>query len=145
MNESGFYKLLKAKVFDKLTGFYYDRLESTVSANGLPDLTYSYAGRHGFIELKYVDINDFDKRPFKPKRNISLSQIMWLNDRGRTGGNCWVWIGTRNNLYIVHYTSVTAYWTLGGMTWGDIRTCAESILPIDNIDEAIVSFILRDG
>ena len=122
MNEQGFYRLVKKHILDKIKYFSYDRLESKVSSNGLPDLTYSYDGRHGFIEFKYEDVESIPTNPFKLSNPISTSQEAWLHDRGEKGGSCWVLIGTMDLIYLISWRSVPRInpLTNSGITWRDI-------------------------
>ena len=97
--EKDFYRWLSSNIFKKIPDFRWDRLESRVSSNGLPDITYSYNGHHGFIELKYADVLEKNEK-FKLKHPVTPSQLFWLSERNRIGGHCYVCIGTIDNIYI---------------------------------------------
>lgn len=57
---------------------------------GLPDLSYSGNGVHGFIELKWVEA--WPVRSTTPLRlpHYTKEQRHWLLSRGRSGGHCWL-------------------------------------------------------
>ena len=59
-------------------------------AVGLPDLSYSHGGVHGWIELKWLE-----HWPYRATTPVRLSrytkeQKHFLLTRGRTGGRCWL-------------------------------------------------------
>ena len=79
--EQKFYKRLRDTVFCRIPGFLWDRVENREHATGMPDIAYSYAGHHGWIELKSVEN--------KGVRLLDPMQMQWLKDRGNAGGgNC---------------------------------------------------------
>ena len=57
---------------------------------GLPDVSYSYTGAHGWIELKWTEA--WPKRSGTPLRlpHYTPEQKYWLLNRGRAGGRCWL-------------------------------------------------------
>lgn len=62
---------------------HFDRIESTFTVNGRPDVNYCIDGREGDMELKVYD----------PKRNgfvLRSSQNIWFKKRIKDGGNCWL-------------------------------------------------------
>lgn len=60
------------------TAIHFSRLEAHVSAPGIPDLTYTFQGTNGFLELKYGD------RKKAPK--IRPTQYAWIRQNVRFGG-----------------------------------------------------------
>ena len=129
MNEKKLYQKLKKNIFDKLPGFYYDRLESKVSSNGLPDIVCSYRERHAFIELKYVD-----SPLFRPKNHVSASQLSWLISRGYAGGYCWLCIGTPDTVYFIPHTKLDGYMLLdNAYSWKEIEGLSAFTFPMNDI------------
>lgn len=62
---------------------HFDRIESTFTVNGRPDVNYCIDECEGDIELKVYD----------PKRGgfiLRASQNIWFKRRVAEGGNCWV-------------------------------------------------------
>ena len=68
-----------------LTTHHEDMLNS-----GIPDLSYTGLGVHGWIELKHA--HAWPKRPGTPLRlkRYTLDQKAFLFTRGRLGGHCWL-------------------------------------------------------
>lgn len=76
MKEKDLYKKLrKALTNDRII---LQRIESPMTASGIPDLCYSYAGVNGFIELKYM--KQWPKRSDTRVRipHFSKAQKLWL-------------------------------------------------------------------
>lgn len=68
-----------------LTTHHEDILNS-----GIPDLSYSGGGVHGWIELKWLEA--WPKRAMTPVRlpHYTKEQRHFLLSRGRAGGRCWL-------------------------------------------------------
>jgi hypothetical protein len=68
-----------------LTTHHEDALQS-----GIPDLSYSGGGHHGWIELKFLKA--WPKRKETPVRiaHYTEEQRHFLLSRGRAGGRCWL-------------------------------------------------------
>ena len=68
---------------------------------GLPDLSYSHSGVHGWIELKWLE--HWPHRATTPVRlsRYTKEQKHFLLSRGRVGGRCWLLlrVGTEHLLF----------------------------------------------
>lgn len=81
------------------------RHEDSVSP-GTPDVSYGYASRNGWIELKHVD--DFPVREATPirVRHFTDEQKLFLEERGKEGGYCWVLLQVGNEYFLFNHTVV---------------------------------------
>lgn len=93
---------VKKKALDKIVGVRFERIEPFVGS-GIPDVTFTYNGHHGWIELKvceYLKKANMDPKQVHLGSPITINwrpdQRKWLYDRDRMGGNCW--------LLVWHYT-----------------------------------------
>lgn len=70
---------------------------------GIPDLSYSYGGVHGWIELKWLEA--WPKREDTPMRlpHYTKEQKHFLLTRGRAGGRCWLLIRVGKEHLILHH------------------------------------------
>jgi len=143
MNEQGFYKLFKTKILDHIPNLMYDRLESKVSSNGLPDLTYAYSRRHGFIEFKYHSLLTMPSNPFKLLHPISAVQYEWLTARGVIGGSCWVVIGTPTHIYFVYWKSLHKL-RCPNVNWHIVIVESALVLPMGKINPSEVAYTLAN-
>lgn len=101
MNEATLRNYVRKGLLAKgiLTTHHEDALNS-----GIPDLSYSGNGVHGWIELKWLEA--------WPKRDDTIVRIPhytkeqkhFLLSRGRAGGRCWLLlrVGTREHLLFDH-------------------------------------------
>lgn len=62
---------------------HFDRIESTFTVNGRPDVNYCIEGREGDLELKVYD-------PNRGGFVLRSSQNIWFKRRVKDGGNCWL-------------------------------------------------------
>ena len=69
------------------------RIESHMTAAGIPDVNYCFLGCEGWVELKFA------KQParaatvvFKSQRGLDTEQVSWLLNRRRCGGRAFVLI-----------------------------------------------------
>lgn len=90
MSESNLWERIRPKLLK-----YGDlvRIESHMTAAGIPDLNYCFLGCEGWIELKFA------KQParaatvvFKSQRGLDPEQVSWLLNRRRCGGRAFVLI-----------------------------------------------------
>jgi hypothetical protein len=135
MNEKKLYQELKIRAFSKIPNFQHDRIESLVSSNGMPDLTFSYAGVNGFIELKYLDKSPKLSDTFKLMHPLSALQRYWLQTRGEAGGYCWLLVGTAESLYLMHWNKLHLLNVpLKKFTWGDFEKACEIKINKDELE-----------
>jgi len=99
-HEHLFYSRMR-KVFAGITDslaegseFKYMRLESHMTP-GVPDIAYSYAGHHGWIELKSTL-----HHKVMNLEHFTLAQRNFLVEHGRIGGRCSILIEVRDCPYI---------------------------------------------
>lgn len=60
-----------------------------IASSGVPDISYGLDGCNGWIELK--EIKEWKKRSATPNDiGLSPEQRLWLRQRGKTGGRCFV-------------------------------------------------------
>ena len=85
MNERDFWNFLRPKI-QAVPGLLYDRIESHM-VPGIPDITYSHNGHHGWIELKVFN----DKRD-----HFTQVQRDWLKKRKLKAGNVWLFVMEKN-------------------------------------------------
>lgn len=90
MSESNLWERIRPKLLK-----YGDlvRIESHMTAAGIPDVNYCFLGCEGWIELKFA------KRParastvvFKSQRGLDPDQVSWLLNRRRCGGRAFALI-----------------------------------------------------
>ncbi|QOI69784.1 hypothetical protein IBZ20DMU1_40 [Acinetobacter phage DMU1] len=103
--EQKLYQDLKTKALDKLVGVRHDRVEPMFGF-AIPDLTFTYEGHHGWIELKVCEYLkakgcDGSKVPMQSpvKMDWRPNQRKWLYDRDRLGGNCWLLVWHHTGYY----------------------------------------------
>lgn len=73
---------------------------------GVPDVSYGLHGVNGWIELKVRD--------FWPKRQngclrldkLTAVQVLWLEKRGKSAGNCWVFMRIENTYLLFNWKVV---------------------------------------
>lgn len=70
----------------KALGVRYDRVESPATAPSFPDLAYTWAGSHGFIEMKAATVN---QRGNLDLHHFTAGQRTWLRQRA-AGGKTWL-------------------------------------------------------
>lgn len=105
--EQKMYNDLKTKALDKIVGVRHDRIEPLIGF-AIPDLTFTYAGRHGWIELKvceYLKSKGCDKSKVIAQSPIKINwrpnQRKWLYDRDRLGGNSWLLVWHHTGYYAI--------------------------------------------
>lgn len=85
-------------LMDPVPGFMMDRVENELNRS-MPDVTFSYRGHHGWIELKAIDNPETLPKKycgvFKLDK-FTTGQRLWLRNRGHIGGCCWLLIKTKN-------------------------------------------------
>ena len=95
MTEKDFYK----KVRESLSNTLIQRIESPLTAQGIPDLVYHVGNTTGFIELKYL--KDFPvKESTIVKFKFTDYQRMWLSRWKRRGANCWLLVGVGKDAFL---------------------------------------------
>lgn len=99
-HEQIFYSRMRrifAGITDSLTSgseFKYMRIESHMTA-GVPDIAYSYAGHHGWLELKSVA-----HRKLIDISHFTPAQCSFLVEHGRIGGYSFLLIEVRDCPYV---------------------------------------------
>ena len=100
MNESSLWNTIQRGMLGK---WIATRLE-TSTGNGVPDVTYTVEGKHGFLELKYIPkwpVRDTTlvKLPLRPE------QKLWLGTRGKLADNCWVLVRIEDDFILLDWVS----------------------------------------
>lgn len=74
---------------------------------GIPDVSFGFKGKNGWIELKYLE--DYPKKESSPIRikHFTPEQKIWLEVRQMFGGNCWVLIGISKDIYLFKAEDLT--------------------------------------
>lgn len=93
LTESQLWPLVKSLVPNAV------RIETGGTAQGIPDVSYTTDGHHGFIELKIARSrkNGFLHVAFRP------GQIDWLETHDRLAGYVWVLLATETRmLWLIH-------------------------------------------
>ena len=87
MNEATLRNYLRPRLEAKgvLTTHHEDALNS-----GIPDLSYSGGGVHGWIELKWLESWPVRAATIVRIPHYTKEQKHFLLTRGRTGGRCWL-------------------------------------------------------
>ena len=81
MTEKKFYTNRIKPLLDGVQGLEYNRIEVKGLARGIPDITYSFNGHHGWIELKYV--NKIVKPNYKFKLTRELTCLLYTSPSPR--------------------------------------------------------------
>ena len=102
------------------------RIESS-AGNGVPDVTFTVPGKHGWMELKYI--KEWPKRiTTKVKLPLRPEQRLWINTRGQVANNIWVLCRIENSFYLLNHRTADeacegynrVEWDkLCDMYWGD--------------------------
>lgn len=103
--EQKLYQDLKTRALDKIIGVRHDRVEPVIGS-AIPDLTFTYGGHHGWIELKVCEKlkeKGCDRSKVQAQTPIVMdwrpNQRKWLYDRDRMGGNCWLLVWHHSGYY----------------------------------------------
>ncbi len=70
---------------------------------GVPDMSYGYKGRCGWIEFK--SIHRWPVRRVRV-RDLTIHQVRWLEDRGTAGGSCWIMFSVDRDYVLVPWGMV---------------------------------------
>lgn len=97
--DGGLYHIIKKNC---PKGIHWQRIETGMTAAGVPDLNGCYNGQEVWIELKCVSAG-------QKIRSLTAYQIGWMMKRsGKAGGNCWLCIlnlKEKNDPKIVLYSA----------------------------------------
>lgn len=106
---------------------------------GVPDLSYSHAGVHGWIELKWAA--EWPARSTTPLRlpHYTKEQRHWLLSRGRAGGRCWLLLRVgREHLLFDHERAQH----VGEMERCLVEACAKYHEALGRVDFELLTRIL---
>lgn len=147
MTEKTLYTQRIKPLLDGIGGLVYNRIEVKGLSRGVPDITYSFNGHHGWIELKYHPQQIKLDQPFKLNRELTASQRWWLTQRGAIGGHCWVFVGTLEHFLIINYININKIFenkpaTDKKMTWSEVVNLANYASRINTIDPIAVAHVL---
>ena len=143
MTEKKFYTNRIKPLLDGVDGLEYNRIEVKGLARGVPDITYSFNGHHGWIELKYHPRKVKPHYKFKLTRELTASQRQWLTTRGAIGGHCWVFLGTPEHFLMINYININKlFGTDNKIKWGEVGALASYVCPINDIDPVAVANLL---
>lgn len=77
-------------------GFWDATRHEDMAIKGLPDVSFGYDGKQGWIELKFLkQFPVTEERPVKLTK-FTPQQRLFLYNRGRHGGNCWLLLKVEN-------------------------------------------------
>lgn len=109
MNEATLRNYIRPRLAAKgvLTTHHEDALNS-----GIPDLSYSGNGAHGWIELKWLEA--WPKRAATIVRipHYTKEQKHFLLSRGRAGGRCWLLLRVGREHLLFDHESAQAFGTI---------------------------------
>ena len=96
MNESTLWDYVKKG----MSGRWLATRIETVTSLGVPDVTYSVKGVHGWIELKWVP-----KAPVKQSTKMRLSHLteqqkQWIFSRGKLAGDVWLLVRVEDEFFL---------------------------------------------
>jgi len=100
--ERNFYRNGVKTQLEKIPGMYFDRIETPATATSVPDVTYTYNGHHGWIELKAVE----EKSGGINLAHFTPGQRRWLANRGESGSFAWLMIRVDSTVYVVDHEKV---------------------------------------
>lgn len=99
--EQKFWRNIVRPKLGSIPGMEFDRIETGSTANNIPDVAYSYTGRHGWIELKACVIDpDTDTIDLS---HFTGGQKRWLRDRGQTGGKCFLLVQADSQVFLIRW------------------------------------------
>jgi len=99
MNEAGVWNYVKGGLAGK---WLATRIESN-AGNGVPDVVFCVPNINGFMELKFI--KEWPKRPeTKVKLPLRPEQKLWVETRGKRGGNVWVFCRIENSMFLLDNT-----------------------------------------
>jgi hypothetical protein len=105
--------------------------------NFIPDLSFAFGGRDGWIEVKYA------QRPPKTLGSIShytYGQQQWLIDRGANGsGSCFLLVGTPDHNFLWRWDALA---TARVMLWDDAVT--RCVVEPEKSIHSICNFLVCD-
>ncbi len=108
-SDGGLWKVVKRQ----MPGIHWQRIETQMTAAGVPDVNGCYQGREVWIELKHVPAGLLI-------RSLSAFQCGWMLKRAKYGGNVWL---------LVRYTKT------GDQCWlyhaGQIKAVKEGGMRVD--------------
>ena len=143
MTEKKFYTNRIKPLLDGIQGLEYSRIEVKGLARGVPDITYSYNGHHGWVEMKYVNKIVKPHYPFRLTRELTPTQRLWLTLRGAIGGHCWVFLGTSDYFFVFKHENINKLFVNNSkITWGEVGALASYVCPINDIDPVAVAAAL---
>lgn len=93
------------KYLIKLMGTRWDvQSHEDQFSEAIPDLSYGFNKRNGWIELKQVE--SWPKKPDTPVRikRYTPQQVNWLNNRQKKGGSCYILIKVEDDYFMFHAT-----------------------------------------
>lgn len=94
--------ILYRKLKRATPGFHWQRHEDKY-ASGIPDCSYGFKGKGGWVELKTYD--SWPRDPDSPLKFTDLKpeQVNWILSRGRTQGRCFFLVGVGPDWFIINY------------------------------------------
>lgn len=112
---------MESKLFKRLRratpGFHWQRHEDKY-ASGIPDASFGYMKKGGWVELK-----TYDRPPRDPQSPVKFSdlkpeQVNWIMARGRAQGRCWILVEVGSEWFLISWQHARK---LGTLTLEEIR------------------------
>lgn len=106
-------------------------------SSDIPDLSFSYQGVNGWIEVKYLPRDPTPGRiPFEKPNYFTKGQERYLREAGTAGGHCYLWVGTPSEARVFGHEELSA---LRSQRWGDTRGRIRSLTP--DVGAAVAAFL----
>jgi hypothetical protein len=122
MNEASTWEWLRDVI---LPLGHYSRIESPNTAPGFPDVHFQIEqGAAGTMELKCN--RRTAKIPFRDeKKGMRVSQLRWIKENVRHGGNVWVIAEVKHCVYVIHGSKADK---INGSTQDELEELATALL-----------------
>jgi hypothetical protein len=105
MTETKLWEKLKTAIFGY---FEADRIDNKVGT-GVPDVTFTLPGKHGWIELKTAPCPRNRKTPIRLNHEFTGRQKYWIAHRGIIGGNIYILIAVGDSkFYLFNWAAISS-------------------------------------
>jgi hypothetical protein len=104
-------------ILDKLSGHPIDiQKHEDQFSRGISDLSFAYKMVNGWIEAKILTRDREDDQPFRI--SIRPHQVIWNRRRHKHGGNCWLLMERRKEIWLLSIDHIDE---LEELTFGQVR------------------------
>jgi hypothetical protein len=131
----------KHNVMDLLKGlkFKVQAHEDKIS-NFIPDLSFSFARRDGWIEMKYLNRAP---KTLDAIGHYTHGQQEWLTTRGAVGsGHCYLWVGTPNAHFLWRWSDLGA---IRHLPWTEAAASAMVERDINGLCRGLAAVVRRSS